>query len=410
MPLKGVEMSKEFLAHLVEERQRAWHELKAVYDGAATEGRDLTVDEKVVEERTNQTLDEYDERIKSLSAREARNAEADEARERVGNRAPAERGDKPQTDEDKLRAMVRGESRGVEFRDLVKGTTTAGGHTVPTSFYGQLVEHLVENSAIRQTNVTVLTTDNGQDLPVPKTTTHPTAGIIAEAGTITESDPVFGQVVLGAFKYGFSTQVATELEQDTGVNLTEYLSRIGGEALANGSGAHFVTGDGSSKPNGVVTASTLGITGSTSVTGAFTAANLIDLYYSVISAYRKRGYWMMGDASLKAARKLRDDSGAAAGTGNFLWAPGMVAGEPDTLLGRPVVNDTNVADPAVGAKSVVFGDFSRYFIRDVRGVRVERSVDFAFGNDLVTWRFLLRTDGDLIDTTGAIKHFIGGAS
>lgn len=400
----------DFLARLVEERQRAWHELKAVYDGAASEGRDLTADEKVVEERTNGVLDEYDERIKSLSDRDKRNAEADEARERIGNRAPAEPADKTQSDEDKLRAMVRGEIRGVEFRDLVKGTTTAGGNTVPQSFYGQLVEHLVENSAIRQTNVTVLTTDNGQDLPIPKTTSHPTAGIIAEAGTITESDPAFGQVVLGAFKYGFSVQIASELEQDTGVDLVGYLARIGGEALANGSGLHFVTGDGSNKPNGVVTAATVGKTGATAVTGAFTAADLIDLYYSVISAYRKRGYWMMGDASLKAARKLRDDSGAAAGTGNFLWAPGMVAGEPDTLLGRPVVNDTNVADPAVGAKSVVFGDLSRYFIRDVRGVRVERSADFAFQNDLVTWRFLMRTDGDLIDTTGAIKVFQGGAS
>ena len=73
-------------------------------------------------------------------------------------------------------------------------------------------------------------------------------------------------------------------------------------------------------------------------------------------------------------------------------------------------NDTNVADPAADAKSVCFGDMSKYFIRDVKGVRVERSADFAFQNDLITWRFILRTDGDLIDTTGAVKHFVGGAA
>ena len=399
-------MSADFLARLVEERQRAWHELKSVYDKAADEKRDLTADEKVVEERTNADLDQYDERIKSMSALAARNAEADEARARLAGKASAATDEKlTLTDEDRLRSMVRGEARSFEFRDLSVGTANKGGETVAEGFYGQLMEHLIENSAIRQTNVTVLTTDSGNDLPVPKTTSHPTAGIIGEAATITESDPAFAQVVLGAYKYGFSLQVSSELEQDTNVNLSGYLSRIGGEALANGSGAHFVTGSGSGQPNGVVTASTLGVTGSTAVVGAFTSDNLLDLFYSVIGPYRSRGTWMMSDAGIKMARKLKEST-----TGQYLWSPGLLGGEPDTLLGRPVVNDTNIADPAVGAKSVLFGDLSRYFIRDVRGVRVERSVDFAFQNDLVTWRFLFRTDGDLIDTTGAVKHFIGGAS
>ena len=112
--------------------------------------------------------------------------------------------------------MVSGERRSFEFRDLSKLSAGAGANTVATNFYANLQEHMIENSAIRQTNVTVLTTDGGQNLQVPKTTTHPTAGIIAEAGSITESDAVFGQVTLGAFKYAFSTQVSTELEDDTG--------------------------------------------------------------------------------------------------------------------------------------------------------------------------------------------------
>ncbi|RMH85150.1 MAG: phage major capsid protein [Actinomyces sp.] len=87
-----------------------------------------------------------------------------------------------------------------------------------------------------------------------------------------------------------------------------------------------------------------------------------------------------------------------------------MAGEPSTLLGRPVVTDTNVADAGLSAESIAFGDFSAYYIRDVRGVRVERSVDFAFQNDLVTWRFLFRTDGDLVDETGAIKTYTGAAT
>lgn len=395
----------EILKSLIEKRANVWEQAKTHLDTVEAAGDALSGEAESTWSALNVELEQLDKRIGELHAAEQRSKAADEIRAQYAPAAEKADEERSKTsDSDVLRAMANGEARSHEFRDLTKGSATAGGNTVPQSFYGTLVEHMIENSAIRQTNVTVVTTDNGQDLPVPKTTTHPTAAIIAEATTITESDPAFGQVTLQAYKYGFSVQIASELEQDTGVDLAGYLARIGGEALGNGSGAHFVTGTGSAQPNGVVTASTLGVTGGTGVTGVFTADNLIDLFFSVIGPYRKNGYWMLSDAGMKVARKLKDADN------QYLWAPGLVAGEPTTLLGRPVVNDTNIADPALSAKSVLFGDLSKYFIRDVRGVRVERSVDFAFQNDLITWRFLLRTDGDLIDTTGAVKHFIGAGT
>lgn len=387
---------------LIEKRANVWEQTKTLNDAVIAAGGEYTAEQDATYNKLHDDHEALTTRIKQLEADEERNREANEIRSKYQDVVTPPAADKPKSDEDILRAMARGEARSHEFRDLLK--TGSSSNTVPTSFFGQLQEHLIENSAIRQTNVTVLSTASGEDLQVPKTTTHPTAAIVAEAASITESDAVFAQVTLGAFKYGFSTQVSTELEQDTGVDLMGYLARIGGEALGNGSGAHFVTGTGSSQPNGVVTASTLGVTGATAVVGAFTSDNLLDLFYSVIPPYRSRGFWMLSDAGMKAARKLKDADG------QYIWVPGLIAGESSTLLGRPVVNDTNIADPAVAAKSVLFGDLSRYFIRDVAGVRVERSTDFAFQNDLTTWRFLFRTDGDLIDTTGAVKHFIGGAS
>jgi HK97 family phage major capsid protein len=88
----------------------------------------------------------------------------------------------------------------------------------------------------------------------------------------------------------------------------------------------------------------------------------------------------------------------------------MIAGQPDTILGKPVLTDPNVASVGLSAKSVVFGDFSQYFVRLAGGVRFERSDEFAFGNDLVTFRALMRADAALVDLTGAIKVFQGGAS
>lgn len=389
------------LHELIEARARLWEGTKAALDTAEKEGRANTDEAKAEFDKRNADLSTLDARIAEAVDLEKRNKQADEIRAQY---APKPEAPKAQDDNALLRRMIAGEIKGAEFRDLTKLSAGAGANTVPTSFYGQLQAHMIDVSAIRNTNVRVLTTDSGEALQVPKTTAHSTAALIAEAGSITESDPAFGQVTLDAFKYALAIQVSTELETDTGVDLLGYLAMQAGRALGNASGAHFVTGDGSAKPNGVVTASTLGVTGATSVVGAFTADNLIDLYYAVIAPYRRNGYWLMSDAGVKAARKLKDSDG------QYIWVPGLTAGESSTLLGRPVVTDPNVAAPALAAKSVVFGDMSAYMIRDVRGVRVERSADFAFGNDLVTYRFILRTDGDLVDTTGAVKHFIGGAS
>lgn len=395
----------DMLKRLLEQRANVWEQTKSHLDTVETEGREFTAEADETYTKLNDQLSQLDKRIAQENDLSKRNAEADEIRARMEQAKPPAAEEKVATDDDILRSMVAGERRSYEFRDLSKLSAGAGANTVATNFYNQLQQHMIENSAIRQSNVTVITTDGGQALQIPKTTTHPTAAIIAEAGSITESDPVFAQVTLDAYKYAFSVQVSSELENDTGVNLSGYLAERGGIALGNGSGAHFVTGTGSSQPNGVVTASTLGVTGAASVSGAFDVDDIIDLYYSVIAPYRKNGTWIMADAAIKAARKLKD-----ATSGFYLWNNSVLADEPSTLLGRPVLNDTNIADPALSAKSVVFGDLSKYFIRDVKGVRVERSVDFAFQNDLVTWRFLLRTDGDLVDTTGAVKHFIGNAA
>lgn len=403
-------MSDDMVKRLVEKRASVWETAKAHLDKVESEDREFSAEADETWSKLNGELDSLDKRIDEATSLAERNAKADEIRAKYGDVEPAKETAEVETDNDVLRKMISGETRGTkefkrETRDLTKLSAGAGLNTVPTNFYGTLVEHMIANSAIRQSNVTVLTTDGGQALQVPKTTTHPTAALIAEAGTITESDAVFGQVTLNAYKYAFSTQVSSELENDTGVDLAGYLARIGGEALGNGSGAAFIVGDGSDKPQGIVPASTLGVTGDASVAGIFTADNLIDLFYSVIAPYRSNGSWLMRDAAIKNARKLKESA-----TGQYLWQPGLLADEPSTLLGRPVLSDPNVVAPALSAKSVVFGDLSKYFIRDVSGVRVERSTDFAFQNDLVTWRFILRTDGELIDTTGAVKHFIGNAA
>jgi HK97 family phage major capsid protein len=130
------------------------------------------------------------------------------------------------------------------------------------------------------------------------------------------------------------------------------------------------------------------------------------LHYSVIAPYRASSacYWLMRDATVANARKLKDS------TGQYLWQPSLQMGAPDMFLGKPVLTDPNVAAVALSAKSVLFGDFSQYFVRLAGGVRFERSDDYAFNTDLVTFRALLRADGSLVDLTGALKFFAGNAA
>ncbi len=421
-------MSAELLKRLKDERLGLWEDQKRALDTAEEAKRDLDAEESKAWDERNARIDAIDARMTELVDGEKRAKDAGEAfdklmeSKRTGPPAPG--GDAGGEDVGaKLRSFFRGEAgrsltvagdgaqapfrrSAAEARVLSGLSAGAGLNTIPTSFYNQLIAHLIEVSGIMMAGPTVLNTNSGEALQVPKTTSHSSAALIAEAGTIGASDPVFGQVTLNSYKYGLLLQLSTELINDTGVDLLGYVAMQAGRATGNAFGAHAITGDGSGKPNGVVTAATLGVTGGTGVVGVPTADNLIDLMYSVIAPYRNSPScgWLMRDATVGAVRKLKDT------TGQYLWQPSLVAGAPDTLLGKPLNTDPNVAATAVSAKSVLFGDFSQYFVRMVNGLRFERSDDYAFNTDLVTYRCLIRADGDLIDTTGAIKYFAGGAS
>ncbi|MFS8200481.1 phage major capsid protein (plasmid) [Streptomyces sp. CWNU-52B] len=403
-----------FIKALQAKRANVWEQTKELLDTAEKEKRDLTAEEESKYQAFNADLDKIDVRVKDLTEAAQRTKDAEAAFSDLLVK-PQEPGARKTDDKDsELRRWARGEQRsfdvakpeGVAFRDLVKGTATAGGNTVPTTFYGQLMAHLIEVSGIMMAGPTVLSTSSGESIEIPVTTAHSSAALTAEAAGITESDPAFAKRALGAYKYAVLLQASTELLNDTGVDLEGYLAMQAGRALGNAFGVHAITGDGSSKPSGVITLASAGVTGGTGVVGAFTADNLIDLYYSVIAPYRNStsAGWLMRDSTLGAARKLKD------GQGQYLWQPSLQLGAPDTLLSKPVHTDPNVAAPALSAKSVAFGDFSQYFVRMAGGVRFERSDDYAFNSDLVTFRGIIRADGLLVDQTGAVKVFAGGAS
>ena len=410
-------MTQALITQLSEKRQTIWTQAQALLEAAATENRDLTAEESQTWEALNADLTGLRSRIDSVTTAMEENRAAEEALAKaVGSGAERHAGDGEL--EERMRSFLKGEARTVHIsaadmrepwrRALSIGTPTAGGNTVPTSFYDQLVQHLVEGSGLLQLGPTMLNTASGENLEVPVTTSHGAAGAVGEGGSIAaaSTDPAFAKRTLGAFKFGQLVKVPSELVDDTGVDLMGYIAESAGRNVGLALGTKLVTGAGTTEPLGVATSATAGKTGAGSVAGVFTADDLIDLFFSVIAPYRssRSAGWLLKDASLGAVRKLKD------GAGRYIFEPGLGMGAPDTILGKPVKTDPNVAAIAAAAKSVLFGDWSRYFVRMAGGVRFERSDDFAFDNDQVTFRCLIRGDGMLVDQTGAIKTFTGGAA
>lgn len=420
-------MSDEIVKRLRDRRHQVWDQAKKIASEASDENRAFTAEEQGQWDALNTELDQLDARMKSSLETASRAKATNDEFDRLYKTKESQRGGGPSLSEGEaeLRAFCRGDAGAprvfevrppagsrIELRNtLTKGSLTAGGDTVPTAFYDRLIAHLIQVSGLLQAGVTVLNTGSGEQIQVPKTTAHSTALLTAEAGAITASDPVFGQAALGAFKYGILVQVARELVDDTGVDLEGYLAMQAGRALGNALGADLITGTGSGQPTGLMASTTVGVTGPTGVSGGFGAQGtagqggdaLINLFYSVIAPYRSSAScaWLMRDATMAKVRTIQDT------TGQYLFQPSLVAGTPDTLIGKPLYSDPFMPAQATGAKSVAFGDLSQYFVRLAGGVRFERSDEFAFGNDLITFRALLRGDGVLVDQTGAVKHFAG---
>jgi len=447
-------MYDDMLKDLLQSRARAWGELQKFVGEArsrATDGRFAAEDQQEWDRRSAD-LDDYDKRISTLKDRVEGDRQADEMR------GDAEKFIRPQHQDDGDDDWATQEKRTFDFftasvdevrsgrssnsleislrglqinregdRNVVRetrslkplgapesrtglnvGTTTAGGDLFNTSFRSILYQYLIFNSAIRKTRATVLTTGSGEPLLLPKVTAHPTnAGTITpEAVTINESDPTFDQGTLNSYKYANLILVSSELEQDTQVDLLGYLAMAMGRALGNSSGVHFVTGDGSSKPNGVIhAAGTIAqVTGGTTAASGATFSELTQLYDKIIPAYQVNAEWFLGQPAMQKIRALTNSQGTP------IFLPSLYGSQPDTLFGKPIILDPNVPTPASNATSIAFGDFSTYYIRDVAGLRFERSVDFKFDTDQIAYRAILRTDGDLLDLTGAIGVYKGFTS
>jgi len=285
-----------------------------------------------------------------------------------------------------------------EFRALTVGTDTAGGFMVPDEFRKTLIEGLAAEQVMRKL-ATVFTSTSGV-MTIPTIATNAAAVWTLENGAYSTTEPVFSAVTLNAYKETMLTAVSEELLQDSAFDVPALLQRQFTLGLGALEETAFTVGSGSGQPTGVVGSSTVGATAT--ATNAVTADELMDLYYSLGRAYRARASWLLADGTIKAIRKLKT---GVSSDNTYLWSPGLTAGEPDTLMGRPVYASGDMAAVATGNKVALFGDFGYYYIADRQAIGMQRLVELYAANGQVGFRIFRRTDGKL-SLGAAVKHLI----
>lgn len=301
--------------------------------------------------------------------------------------------------------------RGKQDVELRAQTTsaTAGGYTIPEEMMPELVRSMLAFGPMYDENIArVITTNGGNPMPFPTVDdTASTAGAHTEGATLTDDggkDVTFGEKQLDA--YAFDTEwlrVSKELADDSVFAMESLLGSLLGERLGRIANLQLTTGSGSSAPNGIVTASSLGVTAT--ATAAITYDEIIDFEHSVDPAYRSApgvGF-MFNDTTLREVRKLKD------GQGNYLWQAGNVqGGVPNTLNGRPYYINQSMASLGAAARVMLFGDFKKYIVRKVGAplIGAIQDKDFWPGFGVAGY---IRFDGELADTA-AVKHLITAAA
>ena len=388
------------LRELKTEKGRLFNQLNDVYNVAKQESRNLSSDELQKADKLIEAMNESDRQIRNLEAFAARKSEFE------NTPAVAEVKTSKQSRSDVFNKYLRYGMQELnrEERYLLRGTNpqtttdSAGGYTIPEGWTGELdwaKQFVGEVESVAR----VFSTATGNTLPIPKVNdTAVDAALQTEGSATTVADMTFGNTDLSAYTYSTLVKVSKQLLQDEEVNLIGYLTELLGQRIARATNAALTTGDGSSKPNGIITAATVGKTAASAT--AITHEELIDLYYSVDPAYRMGNscYYMMNDAVHAAVRKL-----------------GLTAAEnfnPITfsndgtmfILGKEVkINQDMASAITTGNKTILFGDFSGYAVRVAGGINVLR-MDERYADELnVGFIAYKRVDGDLISAGAPLK-------
>ncbi len=395
--------------------------LREQHASLASEVRDMV--EKHNGEWTNDHQAQYDAKLAGLDTIKAQKERLEKALELSADKAVEAKAVEAtgknvhKAGRELFSKWVKGGDKALSAQDwadvrATMSTTTSGegGYTVPTDVASNIIDVLKAYGGVRSV-ANVFSSDQGNDVNYPTSDgTSETGELIGQNTTATAADPSFGVVTLKTYKFSSKiVAVPYELLQDSNADIEAFIARRLGERLGRIQNTMFTTGNGSTQPNGVITASASGKVGTTGQTSTIIVDDLIDLVHSIDPAYRTGPVrFMMNDATLKLIRKLKDSRNRPVFLPGY---DGLGGAMGDQILGYGVTINQDMATPAASAKTVLFGDFSRYTIRDVMGMTLFRFEDSAYAKlgqvGFLAW---MRTGGQLTDAGHPLKYYAHPAS
>ena len=245
-----------------------------------------------------------------------------------------------------------------EMKSLTVGNDPAAGYLAPAEFAREIIKGEVEFSPLRNWARVRETSRNA--LQIPRRTGTFGAVWVAEQATRAETEGLtYGLEDIPTHEMYALVDVSQQMLEDSEFDLEAELRMEFAEQFAVTEGAGFVDGNGVGRPEGLLANAEVAETVSGSATSIADANGqadgLISLWHSIKTGYAIRGAWLLNRATLAAVRKLKDDQK------QYIWQPGVAAGQPNTILGSPYVELPDMPDVAANATPIVFGDLRRAY-------------------------------------------------
>ena len=379
-----------------EKRVTLWNAAKAFLDSRRTEDGTLSAEDAGTYEKMEADVIRMGKEIERLERQEVLDLEFDRPTSRPLTSAPETLKDKTKagraSDEYKNAFWRSMRDKSVSFEvlnALQVGSDSEGGHLVPDEYERTLVEALQEENIFRRFAHLIRTSSGDRKIPV--VTSKGTASWIEEEAPYQESDDAFGATTIGAYKLATMIKVSDELLNDSVFDIAGYIAKEFSRRIGTAEEEAFIIGNGSGKPTGLLHATLgaqLGVTAASAT--AITFDEVMDLYYSLRSPYRRQAVFLMNDSTVKALRKLKNGAGA------YIWQPSITSCVPDKSLNCPVYTSGFVPAIASATKSITCGDMDYYWIADREGRKFKRLNELYAPTGQVGFLASQRVDGKLI--------------
>ena len=386
------------LMNLRDKRVQTWNAAKAFLDSHRGTDGTLSAEDDAIFNKMMDDVDKLGKEVMRLEKLEALDVEMSKATSKPLASAPVSR-----LDEEPVSKTGRGKEYTKNFWNVMRsksvphevlnalhvGTDTEGGYLVPDEYERTLIEALEEQNIFRQLAHVIHTSSGERKIPV--VASKGTASWIDEEAAYPESDDTFGQVSIGAYKLATMIKISEELLNDSVFDMPSYIAKEFARRIGAAEEEAFFTGNGSGRPLGILAATGGAEVGVTAAKAdSLTFDEVMDLFYSLRTPYRRNAVFIMNDSTVKALRKLKN------GNGDYIWQPAVTAATPDTILNRPVHTSGFMPTLATGNKTILFGDLNYYWVADREGRSFKRLNELYAPTGQVGFLASQRVDGKLI--------------